>query len=229
MAPVSPPVFTHARTFNAPLAIVWQAFTEKEHLLAWFGPPGMPLGTAELDLRPGGLFYYGMQVPGGGMSYGKFVYREIVPMTKLSLVVSFSDEQRGVSRHPMSSSWPLEVLSTFEFSEADGQTTLRMTGTPINASDEEMTTFGGATASMTQGWDGSLDQLDRFLTERRARTLVTKPAATDYALTRTFNAPRELVWRMWTEAEHLAGWFGPTDYRNEATMDARTGGAWSSR
>ena len=179
MAPASPPVFVHSRTFQAPLALVWQAFTEQEHMLAWFGPPGMPLGTAELELRPGGLFFYGMQVPGGGMSYGKFVYREIVPMSKISLVVSFSDEHRGVSRHPMSATWPLEVLSTFEFSEVDGRTTLRMTGTPINASDEEMATFGDATASMTQGWNGSLDQLDTFLASRRARTLVTRPAATE--------------------------------------------------
>jgi hypothetical protein len=39
----------------------------------------------------------------------KFVYRDIVPGKKPVLVVSFSDEKGGVTRHPMADNWPLEV------------------------------------------------------------------------------------------------------------------------
>ena len=34
-------------------------------------------------------------------------------------------------------------------------------------------------------------------------------AAPEFVITRTFDAPRELVWKSWTEAERLAQWWGP--------------------
>ncbi|MCY9692075.1 SRPBCC domain-containing protein [Paenibacillus alginolyticus] len=34
----------------------------------------------------------------------------------------------------------------------------------------------------------------------------------ELVLTRTFHAPRELVFKTWTEAEHLARWWGPTGF-----------------
>ncbi len=46
-------------------------------------------------------------------------------------------------------------------------------------------------------------------------------------ITRTFNAPRELVWKVWTDAEYLAQWWGPHGWSlslNE--MDFRPGGTW---
>lgn len=44
-------------------------------------------------------------------------------------------------------------------------------------------------------------------------------------LTRTFHAPRELVFRAWTQPEHFARWFGPTDSTMPfLRMDARPGG-----
>lgn len=48
-----------------------------------------------------------------------------------------------------------------------------------------------------------------------------------YTITRLFDAPRELVWRAFTEPEQYAQWFGPVDSRLEAvSMDVRPGGAW---
>ncbi|MDE3195204.1 MAG: SRPBCC domain-containing protein [Acidobacteriota bacterium] len=41
------------------------------------------------------------------------------------------------------------------------------------------------------------------------------------------NAPRDLVFRMWTEAEHVREWWGPHMFTNPVCeIDARTGGAW---
>jgi uncharacterized protein YndB with AHSA1/START domain len=48
-------------------------------------------------------------------------------------------------------------------------------------------------------------------------------------LTRVFDAPRERVWREWTEPERFAGWFGGPDAEvplTSVTMDVRPGGAW---
>lgn len=46
-------------------------------------------------------------------------------------------------------------------------------------------------------------------------------------MTRTFDAPRELVWKAWTEPEHVARWWGPRIYTNTVLeMDVRPGGRW---
>lgn len=46
-------------------------------------------------------------------------------------------------------------------------------------------------------------------------------------LTRVFDAPRELVFRAWTEAEHLAEWWGPEGFTNPVCeSDPRPGGEW---
>jgi uncharacterized protein YndB with AHSA1/START domain len=45
-------------------------------------------------------------------------------------------------------------------------------------------------------------------------------------LTRVFDAPRELVWRAWTDPKHMAQWFGPRGFTSSVpVLDARIGGA----
>ena len=62
-----------------------------------------------------------------------------------------------------------------------------------------------------------------------ASNAVSNEAATgrEIVATRLFDAPRRLVWRMWTDAEHVAQWWGPNGFRNTIhEMDVRPGGAW---
>lgn len=47
-----------------------------------------------------------------------------------------------------------------------------------------------------------------------------------YVLERTFNAPRELVWRTWTEPEFLARWYGPNVETIIHRLDVQPGGLW---
>ena len=49
----------------------------------------------------------------------------------------------------------------------------------------------------------------------------------ELVLTRTFNAPRELVFKVWTDPKHLAQWWGPHGFTTKIReMDVRPGGAW---
>lgn len=49
----------------------------------------------------------------------------------------------------------------------------------------------------------------------------------EFTITRTFNAPRDLVWRAWTDAEELAGWFHPMGVTAETvSVDLRVGGRY---
>jgi uncharacterized protein YndB with AHSA1/START domain len=45
-------------------------------------------------------------------------------------------------------------------------------------------------------------------------------------MSRTFNAPLELVWKVWTQKEHVAYWFGPREDNEVVEYDVRTGGKW---
>ncbi|MGZ8648567.1 MAG: SRPBCC domain-containing protein, partial [Solirubrobacteraceae bacterium] len=48
-------------------------------------------------------------------------------------------------------------------------------------------------------------------------------------ITRVFDAPRELVWKAWTEPEHLARWWGPQGRStpvDSITLDVRPGGTF---
>jgi uncharacterized protein YndB with AHSA1/START domain len=52
------------------------------------------------------------------------------------------------------------------------------------------------------------------------------PATCDVTVTRVFDAPRDLVFRMWTEPAHLTRWWGPRGYTNPVCeLDLRVGGA----
>jgi uncharacterized protein YndB with AHSA1/START domain len=51
-------------------------------------------------------------------------------------------------------------------------------------------------------------------------------AAPEFVITRVFDAPRELVFRAWTDPRHMARWWGPRDFTNPVCeLDARPGGA----
>lgn len=46
-------------------------------------------------------------------------------------------------------------------------------------------------------------------------------------MTRVFNAPRALVWKVWTDPAHMAQWWGPKGFTNPVCkMDVRPGGLW---
>ena len=49
----------------------------------------------------------------------------------------------------------------------------------------------------------------------------------EIVLSRVFNAPRDLVFKAWTDAQHISNWFGPKGFVTTAhEMDARVGGRW---
>ncbi len=157
--------FILTRVFNAPRALVWKAWTDPEHLKKWFGPKGFTMPGCSMDLRPGGVFHYGLRSPQGHEMWGKWTFKEINPPEKLVLVSSFSDAQGGITRHPMSATWPLETLSTTTFTEEAGKTTLTLRWSAYHATEAEQTTFDSAHAGMTQGWGGTMAQLEAYLAE----------------------------------------------------------------
>lgn len=157
------PVFEITRTFDAPRSLVFDAWTKAEHLSRWFGPKGFTTISVKNDPRPGGVYHYQMKSPTGHEMWGKWVYREITPPSRLVFVSSFSDAEGNVARAPFSADWPLEVLSTVTLEEQDGRTTVTMRGTALTTAEAEREAFGGMFESMRGGWGATLDQLAEFL------------------------------------------------------------------
>jgi uncharacterized protein YndB with AHSA1/START domain len=157
--------FVIAREFDVPRETLWACVSEPERLRHWWGPKGCKVVAANMDLRPGGSYHYGLQMPDGKTMWGKFLYREIVAPERLVFVNFFSDEKGGVTRHPMAPTWPLEMLSTFTFDDLGKRSRFTVRWAPLNATEEEREVFNSDAmrAGMTQGWNGTMDQLAAYL------------------------------------------------------------------
>ncbi|MDB6113273.1 MAG: hypothetical protein JWQ62_218 [Lacunisphaera sp.] len=156
--------FIISREFDAPRALMWKVWTEREHFTNWFGPKGVTVSVAKFDLRPGGMIHYSMTSPDGKEMWGKAVYREILPPEKLVWINSFSDQDAGVTRHPLTTDrWPLQLLTVITFAEKAGKTTVTVNWLPYESDADERAVFDRNRDSMTKGWGGTLEQLAAFL------------------------------------------------------------------
>ena len=164
--------FTISRLLNAPRPLVWQVYSQPEHLPHWFGPKGSTMPHSELDFRAGGSFLYSMKTGEGMVLWGKWLLLEIAEPEKIVLLQHFSDPQGGVTRNPWAPLWPLYTHSTTTLTEQGDQTLLTLTWVAHEASAEEMALFDAGHASMTQGWSGNLDVLESYLSLLTAKAFL---------------------------------------------------------
>src|SRR5580692_2366643 len=81
---------TLERVFDAPLEVVWKAWTDPKMLKQWWGPDNVTIPECEVDLRVGGTFYIVMEAseamgPYKGTQWPmRAEFTEIVPNEKLS-------------------------------------------------------------------------------------------------------------------------------------------------
>lgn len=150
------------RVFDAPLARVWKAFSERDEIAKWWGPKGFTFEAKAFEFRPGGVYHYRMRSPEQTM-WGRFTYRDIVKEQRIIFVNAFSDEHGGLTRAPFDIVFPLEILYTLRFSETAGKTTLQLRGVPFGGTSEERAGFAALHASMQGGFGATFDQLDALL------------------------------------------------------------------
>lgn len=155
--------FVLERTFKAPLALLWATFTQAEHLKNWMSSPGATAGRNSMDFREGGFYHYELIAPDGQAFWGRWLFTEIVDHKRMVSLVSFSDEGRGITRHFMAPEWPLETLSNIEFMPVENGTKIRLQWSPTGSDPVALNTFEAGKPGMTQGWGGTMDQLDTYL------------------------------------------------------------------
>lgn len=71
------------RVIDAPRARVFEAFSDPDHLVHWWGPKGFTNTFEELDLRPGGAWRFVMHGPNGADYRNESVFVEVVPPERL--------------------------------------------------------------------------------------------------------------------------------------------------
>jgi uncharacterized protein YndB with AHSA1/START domain len=88
------------RTFDAPVELVWQMWTDPDHFRAWYGPTGASIPVAKMDVRVGGTRLVCMEMgsPGGPVQvWFTGEYREVVENERLVYTESLSDEDGNVA------------------------------------------------------------------------------------------------------------------------------------
>ena len=83
------------RIIDAPLDLVWKAWTEPEQVVHWWGPKYYTSPSCKIDLRVGGKYIFAMQAPvdqGEQISYTAGIYQRVVPMQILEFTQGLADK-----------------------------------------------------------------------------------------------------------------------------------------
>ena len=157
--------FVINRSFDAPLEVMFEMWTNPKHFSQWLAPTGFTMEFIRSDIKPGGSTFYFMTNGGNVKMYGRASYLEIEKPDRLTYTQQFCDAQENVTRHPMSPLWPETMLTTVLLSaEGADQTRVTVSSEPYGpTSREELEMFIQAKGGMTQGWSGSFDKLEEYV------------------------------------------------------------------
>jgi len=127
------------RSFDAPVDLIWQMWTDPAHFAAWYGPDGATIPVAKLDVRVGGTRLVSMEVhtPDGPMQmWFTGEYREVVENERLVYTESMSDENGRVlspADMGMPAGHPTTTEVRVELEDVGGRTKMVMTHIGIPA------------------------------------------------------------------------------------------------
>lgn len=191
------------RIYEAPIQVVWQAWVDPAQAAQWWGPRGFTLTTHSKDFRAGGGWHYTMHGPDGVDYPNKTKYLEV---KEPSLLVY---DHGGYDDRP-----PLFRV-TVRFTEVKAGTQMDMTMTlPTPEAAAETRKF-----IKKAGGDATWDRLGEYLDKK----------ATDqeiFLINRSFAAPINTLFSMWTMPEHVEKWMVPTGFSmSYLKADIREGGS----
>ncbi|TWT77092.1 hypothetical protein Pla123a_25220 [Posidoniimonas polymericola] len=191
------------RVYDAPVALVWDAWTDPEQVAQWWGPRGFTITTHSKDLRPGGHWSYTMHGPDGTDYENRTLYYEVVEHEKLVYDHGGNDDRP-----------PLFRVTVLFFKE-QGQTRMEMT-------------FALETAEAAAEIKKMIKQANGNSTWDRLAEYVEKQQSGDevFVINRTVEAPIDAVFAAWTDPQQLAAWLPPAGFQMEfAEADIRAGGS----
>ena len=158
------PEYRLERTFDAPRALVWRAWTDPDILHRWYGP-GIDTIIHEFNPVAGGKWLNEMRM-GENSMFSKMLFQEVIDGEKMIwLHHSWTDAEWNDAKNPMMSDWPRVLLTTVTFTEEGDQTVVTLTQIPQDASDAEIACFAEHMANMDGGWGSGYKIIDEILAE----------------------------------------------------------------
>ena len=153
------------RTLDAPVDLVWAAYTDPEHLKQWFAPKPYQITECELDLRPGGIFRIRMVGPDGfDTGHGNpGCVLEVEQGKKLTWTSALAPGYRPAEMGEGCESFPMTAIVTFE-DAGNGKTAYRAVALHANEADKQKHEAMG----FNEGWGTVAGQLEEFAQSLRA-------------------------------------------------------------
>ncbi len=149
------PTIVMERVFDAPRGLVFEAWTNPEHLARWWGPRDLTLAVCEIDFRPGGAWRFVLRGRDGS-DYGfGGEYREILPPERLSYTFRFDGAPDA------------EAVETLTFVEKDGKTTLTSTMVHTSVENRDAHVRSGMEEGALETMDRLAELLDAISSRRR--------------------------------------------------------------
>lgn len=175
------------RIYDAPVKMVWEAWTDPKQAAHWWGPRGFTITTHSKDLRSGGTWHYTMHGPDG------------VDYPNLAKYLEVEKHSRLVYDHGGYFDRPPLFRVTVQFTEIKGKTKMEMSmALPTPEAAEETRKF-----IKKAGGNATWDRLAEYLEKESS-------GKEKFVINRSFDAPLDLMFKVWTQPEQFAEWLGPT-------------------
>ncbi len=201
------------RLFDAPRELLFEAWTNPLHIPHWYGPNGFTTTVHEMAVVPGGVWRLTMRGPDGRDFRSHIVFDEVEWPCRLVF--------RRV-HEPGSEFSEQTVHVTFDKRGEQTLLTLRTIFSSVEERDRIERTYHAI-----EGGKQTVGRLAEFVLQLAKADAAQVGAEKEVILTRTFKAPRELVFRAWTDPAQLAQWWGPSIFTNPVCeADPRVGGKW---
>lgn len=163
MTEISVKPTSFSRDFKAPMKLVYEAWTQAEHLCHWQTPNAqVKCIYTTADIRAGGSALHKMVMPNGNEMWLLTEYKELSPYHTI-VFVQHSSNERGEILPPPMPNWPKEILATIKLSESAGVTNMQFIWQPLNPTADEAEAWEASRPNHENGWGGSFEQLANYL------------------------------------------------------------------
>lgn len=154
--PTAPNKMKITRSFAAPVANVWKAWTQPALLDLWWAPRPWKTVTKRMDFREGGTWLYSMNGPEGEVHFCRNDYKTIQPNTGFSSVDAFCDEEGNINTDFPRTDWAVT------FTEAGSETRATIELTFATEADLEKI----AELGFKEGFTAALENLDELIEKK---------------------------------------------------------------
>ena len=187
------------RVLHAPRHLVWQAMTNPEHVVQWWGPIGFSTITEKHEFRVGGIWKHVMVGPDGTRYPNKSIFTDIREHELIAYSHGGAKEgEQGVSFEAF---WIFEEINAW---------TTRLTLRSVFPSAADRTRVIEQYGAL-EGGKQTLARLSKFLDEFPAsRQSPDKPLSVSLQIKRRFGFSAEQVFDAWLDPYHASQWLFAT-------------------